>query len=168
MLSNAPNASTAADSADWATQGQASPAPIPTRAISWTISRKRGYWRCPVSLDTEQGIRTPSLSRRRLHGALRKRHQKKNETVNARFRSNQGDAAYAVSPFFQRIIYKEPVSYRFGKGMLSPDILDWHLYMLWFFIWLMLYIVVWYLCYWNLWHPIGIHTLFRIVRSQSV
>ena len=100
ILSNAPAASIAAACAQLATQGQVSPAPIPTMAISMTISVKKGCKRCLVSLDSGQDIRMPSLSRRRLHGALRKRHQKNNETGNARFRSNRGDAAYAVSPPF--------------------------------------------------------------------
>ncbi len=99
-LSNAPAASTAAACVRLATQGQVSPAAIPTRAISITISVKKGCKRCPVSSDSGQGIRMPSLSRRRLYGVLRKRLQKKNETGYARFRSNRGDAAYAVSPPF--------------------------------------------------------------------
>ena len=58
------------------TQGQVSPAPIPTRAISRTISVKKGCLKCPVSLDMGQGIRMPSLSRRRLPGARRKKRKK--------------------------------------------------------------------------------------------
>lgn len=100
ILSNAPAASIAAACVQLATQGQVSPAPILTRAISRAISVKKGCKRCLVSLDMVQDIRMPSLSRRHLHGALRKRHQKKNETGYARFRSNRGDAAYAVSPLF--------------------------------------------------------------------
>lgn len=37
---------------------------------------EKEYKKCPVSSDSGQGIRTLSLSRRRLHGALRKRGQK--------------------------------------------------------------------------------------------
>ena len=100
ILSNAPAASIAADCVQLATQGQVSPAPILTRAISRTISVKKGCKKCPVSSDMGQSIRMPCPSRRRLHGALRNRRLKINETGNARFRSNRGDVAYAVSPPF--------------------------------------------------------------------
>ena len=45
----------------------------------------------------------PVLSRQHLPGALKKRRQNKNETGNARFRNNRGEAVNTVSPFFDFI-----------------------------------------------------------------